>query len=164
MEIKVPFYNVLNMFLTGFVFVGCTMLQYSEKIIKFVNSETFAHLTSVSEMVLILIIIAIAYEIGLILNRLGSVILEPLLKKTRLIPFDNRYRIFQEKAQKFPIMNTLSREYALSRTGIGEFVILAISSGIRGKYELLWIFICIAIIYLLSCRKHASKIVSLMKD
>lgn len=164
MEIKVPFYNVLNMFLTGFVFVGCIILQYSESIIHFVNSETFAHLTSVSEMVLILIIAAIAYEIGLILNRLGSVILEPLLKKTKLIPFDNRYHIFQDKAQKFPIMNTLSREYALSRTGIGEFVILAILSCIHGKYELFCVFMCIAIIYLLSCRKHASKIVSLMKE
>ena len=85
MEIKIPFYNVLNMFLTGFVFVGCTILQYLENIINFVNSETFAHLTSISEMVLILIIVAIAYEIGLILNRLGSVILEPLLKITKLL-------------------------------------------------------------------------------
>lgn len=164
MEIKTPFYNVLNMFLTGFVFVGCVMLQYLENIIRFVNSKTFAHLISVSEMVLILIIVAIAYEIGLILNRLGSVILEPLLKITKLVPFDDRYHIFQEKAQKFPIMNTLSREYALSRTGLGEFAILAILSCIRGKYELSLVFICITIIYLLSCRKHASKIVSLMKD
>lgn len=164
MEIKVPFYNVLNMFLTGLVFVGCTILQYSESIINFVNSETFIRLTSISEIVLILIIVAIAYEIGLILNRFGSVILEPVLKTTKLIPFDNRYPIFQEKVQKFPIMNTLSREYALSRTGIGEFVILAILSCIRGKYELFWIFICIAIVFLLSCRKHASKIVSLMRD
>ncbi len=164
MEIKVPFYNVLNMFLTGLVFVGCTILQYSEIIINYANSETFIRLTSISEIVLILIIAATAYEIGLILNRVGSVILEPLLKKAKLIPFDNQYRIFQEKAQKFPIMNTLSREYALSRTGVGEFVILAILSCTRGKYELFWIFICIAIVFLLSCRKHASKIVSLMSD
>lgn len=164
METKVPFYNVLNMFLTGLVFVGCTILQYSENIISFANSETFIRLTSISEIVLILIIVAIAYEIGLILNRFGSVILEPLLKKAKLIPFDKQYRIFQEKVQKFPIMNTLSREYALSRTGVGEFVILAILSCIRGKYELFWIFICIAIVFLLSCRKHASKIVSLMRD
>lgn len=164
MEIKVPLYNVLNMFLTGFVFIGCVMLQYPDKIIKFVYSEAFTQLTAISETLLLLFIVAIAYEIGLILNRLSSVLLEPFLKKTNLVPFDDRYHIFQEKAHKFPIMNILSREYALSRTGIGEFVILSIMSAVHSKWRLATLFICIAIVYLLSCRKHASKIVSLMKN
>lgn len=164
MEIKVPLYNVLNMFLTGFVFVGCIMLLYPDKIISFVFSEAFAQLTTISETLILLLIIAIAYEIGLILNRLGSVLLEPLLKKTKLVPFDGRYHIFQEKARNFPIMNILSREYALSRTGIGEFTILSIISVMHGKWELALIFFSIALVYFLSCRKHAGKIVSLMKD
>lgn len=164
MEIKVPLYNVLNMFLTGFVFVGCVMLQYPNEIINFVRSETFTHLTAISETLLLLFIVAIAYEIGLILNRLSSVLLEPLLKKSKLVPFDDRYHIFQEKARNFPIMNILSREYALSRTGIGEFAILSIMSATHGKWSLAALFICVTVVYLLSCRKHASKIVSLMKN
>lgn len=164
MEMKIPFYNLLNMFLTGFVFISCVILQYPNELRNFISSEMFTKLTAISETLLLLVVVAFAYEIGLILNRLSSVIFEPLLKYTKLIPFDNRFYIFQEKARAFPVMNILSREYAFSRTGIGEFVILSVLSAMRGKYKLTGIFICIAIIFLLSCRKQANKIICLMKE
>ena len=39
-----------------------------------------------SETVLLLCVISIAYEIGFVLNRTGSVIVEPILKKTKIVP------------------------------------------------------------------------------
>lgn len=161
MEIKIPFYNILNMLLTGFVFIGCLLLQYIEEVIFFINGKLFFNLSAIDETLLIIILTAIAYEVGLILNRFGSVILEPILKK--LIPFDDRYKVFQEKAKEFPIMNILSREYALSRTGMGEFIILSIFSWKNEKYGLMLIFLIVSSIFYLSCKKHASKIVKLMK-
>ena len=162
MEIKIPLYNVLNMFLTGFVFIGGAMFQDVEKLINFIGTETFTKLTTMSEVLLVLIVVSIVYEVGLILNRIGSVILEPILKKIKIIPYDDRYAFFREKSKKFPIMNTLSREYALSRTGIAEFLILAIMSGVKCEWGLTVIFLCVSLIYLLSCRKHAAKIVALI--
>lgn len=150
------------MFLTGFVFIGGIMFQNAEKITDFIGTESFTKLMAISEVLLILIVVSVAYEVGLVLNRIGSVILEPILKKTKIIPYDDRYAVFREKSKEFPIMNTLSREYALSRTGIAEFLILAIISVMKCKCGLAVIFLCVSLIYLLSCRKHATKIVALI--
>ncbi|MBE5922734.1 MAG: hypothetical protein E7269_08280 [Lachnospiraceae bacterium] len=164
MDIKIPFYNVLNMFLTGFVFIGCLLVTYSEGVIAFIKSEMFSKLTTISELLLFLIVCAVSYEVGLILNRFSSVVVEPILKKTRLIPFDERYSRFVEKSRKYPIMHTLSREYALSRTGVGEFMILAVISVMKSNVAFALLLLGISVIYLLSCRKHAAKIVKLMQN
>ena len=61
-------------------------------------------------------------------------------------------------------MNTLSREFALSRTGIVLFGILT-AAAIYGKNTFfIHVFAATAFVYFLSCRKHAGKIVKLMND
>ena len=39
---------------------------------------------------------------------------QPLLKSTKLIPFNDNYTLFNQKKKEYSIMSTLSREYALS--------------------------------------------------
>ena len=103
-------------------------------------------------------------QVGLIINRTGSVILEPLLKSTKLIPFNDNYTLFNQKKKEYSIMSTLSREYALSRTGVVLFLSLLILSAVEGKCSLVAICAVITGIYFLSCRKHAGKIVELMQN
>ena len=164
METKIPLYNILNMFLTGSVFLGCILIIYIETIDSFINSDIFLHLMTLPEAVLILISFSMVYEIGLILNRIGSVLIEPFLIKFNLIPFDNHYKLFQEKKKIYRILETLSREYALTRTGIGEFIILVLISFVNCKYILTGVFFCITFVFFLSCNKHTKKIVELMND
>lgn len=61
-------------------------------------------------------------------------------------------------------METLSREYALSRTSIVLFLVLTAIS-ILGENKLFGVpFILIAIIFYFSYKKFATKIVNMMKE
>lgn len=164
MEIKIPFYNILNMLLTGLVFVGGCIFILPNTAATVLSSDIVKNLGAGPEIMVVVCTFAVVYEIGLIINRTGSVILEPFLKWTKLIPFNDDYTLFNQKKKEYPIMNTLSREYALSRTGVALFLSLLILSAVEGKCSLVVICASIAGIYFLSCRKHAGKIVELMQN
>ena len=164
MEVKVPFYNILNMFLTGLVFIGGCIIIFPDTSVGIFNSEIIKNIGAGPEIVITVCTFAVAYEVGLIINRTGSVILESLLKWTKLIAFNDNYTLFNQKKKEYPIMSTLSREYALSRTRIVLFLLLLIMSALEGKCSLAAICAVITVIYFFSCRKHAGKIVELMQN
>lgn len=163
MEIKIPFYNILNMFLTGLVFIGGCVLIFPEFILSVLNNEVIQNLGAGTEIIVTVCAFATAYEIGLIVNRVGSVIVEEFLKWRKWIPFNDDYVLFNDKKKEYPIMSTLSREYALSRTGIALFLALLILAFIACKLPIAVVCAVITIVYYLSCRKHSSKIVELME-
>lgn len=164
MEIKIPFYNILNMFLTGLVFIGGCVMIFPDTAVAVLNNDIIKNLGAGPEIVVTICAFAIAYEFGLIINRMGSIILEPFLKWTKLIPFDDDYVKFNNKKKEYPIMSTLSREYALSRTGTVLFLILLVLSLFTSNWVLAIVFACITVVYYLSCRKHSTKIVKLMQS
>lgn len=163
MEIKLPLYNILNFLLVGFVFIGCLLLMFPETIAEFVLSDFYEKVTTVSETLLIFCVVAISYEIGFVLNRMGSVFIEPIFKKLRVIPFNDDYKMFNEKSKEYPIMKTLSREYAVSRTSSLLFAMLMVIAWVTNKKFYVFIFMVCMVVFILSCRKHASKIVDLMR-
>ena len=164
MEIKVPFYNIVNMLLTGFVFLGGLLFVFPEKAIQLLNGEFYANLKTGPEIIFVICLLAVAYEIGLVINRVGSVIIEPVLKKIKLIPFNDDYVLFNNKKKEYPIMSTLSREFALSRTSIALFMVLAVIAAFNKFCPMFISCIMISLVFYLSCRKHASKIVKLMES
>ena len=151
------------MFLTGLVFLGVCIILFPDYIVNLLNNDLFKSHTTWPEIVMTVFFFAAAYEIGLIINRIGS-LLEFLLKKARLIPFNDDYVLFNEKKKQYPIMSTLSREYALSRTGIVLFTMLLILSIIARNCQFIIVFSIITLVFYFSCRKHAKKIVSLMEN
>lgn len=164
MEIKIPFYNILNMFLTGLVFLGGCVIIFPDTAVTVLNSDIIKNLGAGPEIVVTVCTFAVAYEVGLIINRTGSVLLEDFLKWAKWIPFNDNYTLFNQKKKEYPIISTLSREYALSRTGIVLFLSLLILSAIKAKWSLAVICSVITGIYFFSCRKHAGKIVELMQN
>ena len=164
MEVKVPFYNIVNMLLTGFVFLGGLIFVFPEKAIQLLNGEFYVNLKTGPEIIFIICLLAVAYEIGLVINRVGSVVIEPVLKKIKLIPFNDDYVLFNNKKKEYPIMSTLSREFALSRTSIALFMVLAVIAAFNKFYLMFVSCIMISLVFYLSCRKHASKIVKLMES
>ena len=60
-------------------------------------------------------------------------------------------------------MSTLSREYALSRTGIALFLSLLILALFAFKWSMVIVCAVIMMVYYFSCQKQASKIVELME-
>lgn len=164
MDVKIPLYNILNMFLTGFVFLAGIITLYPVTLIEVVTGEVFIKLSTVPEIVLLLLcLIASSYEIGLILNRAGSVIIEPVLIKTKFLRFSENYSLYAEASKKTPMLNTISREYALSRTSIVEFLVLAIWSTCIGKWLLSVCYLAVAIVLLFSCKKHSAKIATVVE-
>lgn len=164
MEIKLPLYDLLNKFLTGLVFIGGSVVVYPARALSVLNSEIVKNLGTGPEIVVIVAVFATAYELGLIINRFGSVIIEDVFKRLKLIPFNNDYALFNEAKKKYPIMSTLSREYALSRTGIALFLSLLVLGFLAERWPVGISCLVITIIYYLSCRKHADKIVRLMNS
>lgn len=112
MDVKIPLYNILNMFLTGFVFLAGIITLYPVTLIEVVTGEVFIKLSTVPEIVLLLCLIASSYEIGLILNRAGSVIIEPVLIKTKFLRFSENYSLYAEASKKTPMLNTICIEAA----------------------------------------------------
>ncbi|MFB6468534.1 hypothetical protein ACE38V_17325 [Cytobacillus sp. Hz8] len=163
METKIPFYNILNMLLTGFIFVGCCIFIYINTFLHLLISNAFPKISFGSETIITISFFSVIYEIGYIINRIGSIVTEPILKKTKAIPFDNDYKKFNDCKKQYPILSTLSREYALSRTTLTLFLITTVLAAFQKQWILALIFILIAVLFSLSCRKHAKKIVDIMK-
>ena len=164
METNIPFYNILNMFLTGLVFIGGYSIIFPECILTVLNNEIIKSLGTGPEIVITVCAFAAAYEVGLIINRVGSVVVESFLKWRKWIPFNDNYVLFNSKKKKYPIMNILSREYALSRTGIALFFSLFILALTARKWPIAMACAAITLTYYLSCRKHSAKIMELMES
>ena len=164
MEFKIPFYHVVNMLLTGLVLLGGGLLLFPNIALSVLDNSIFDRANAIPEIIEAICFIAIAYEAGLIVNRIGSLLIEALLIKMKLIPFNNDYIRYNERQKKYPIMPILSREYALSRTGIALFVLLGVMA-LFSKCKIYSIpLFLIAVVYCASCRKNAKKIVALMGD
>ena len=162
MEVKIPFYNILNMFLTGLVFIAAFLFilpdcQISEDIIEFGK-----RIISLPDAIGTVLFFAIAYEIGLVINRVGSVVLERALKGMKCIPMETSYVLFNKTKEKYPIMNVLSREYALSRTGMVLFFSLTVIALCTAKFVEAFVFAGIVIVFFFSCKKHSDKISELI--
>jgi hypothetical protein len=166
METKIPFYNLLNMFLTGLIFTGCCIVLFDSHVFAFIESNFFKSIKDINfglETIITISFCAVIYEIGFIINRMGS-LLENILKAIRGIPFDNDYKKFNESKKRFPIMEILSREYALSRTSMTLFLLLSIISSIQVKCIFLIFSLVLTVVFYFSMRKHAQKIVDLMRN
>ena len=70
MELKVPFYEFLNMLLTGIVFVVGFAVICPEYLLMFLSSELAKSFSTKSEILIAACVFAITYEIGLLINRL----------------------------------------------------------------------------------------------
>lgn len=162
MEKKIPFYNILNMFLIGLVFVAVSGYIFYDTIRPVITSIEFSKYVGYVTFISIVLLGAI-YEIGLIVNRIGSLIFEELFKIIGVMPFEKDYAKYDAVRKERPFLNTLSREYALSRNSFTLFFILFILSIIKMNWICFLILILIDVLFFFSMRKHASKIVQIIK-
>lgn len=162
MKEKLSLYEYLNFVLIGLIFTGCCVLICKDtELIKTIFEEIKA-LSLGIEVVITFILFGLIYEIGFIINRIGSIVIEPVFKVLKVIKFKNDYKLFNERKKEYPIMEILSREFALARTQISMFFILVIISLLNKQFILAVIFSLFVILFTLSMRKHSKKIVDLM--
>lgn len=164
MEIKIPLYNLLNCFLTGFVFLGALIVISPKALLCLLSDETLRCIKPLPEIIITATGLAIIYETGVIINRLGSVVTETILRFLHIIKFNDNYILFNIKKKEFPVLNILSREYAISRTGITMFLIFFVLFCLQKNCVLAIASLLVVSIFTVSCVKHSNKIVSLMSS
>ena len=104
---KISSYNIFNYLLPGVVFVTLLRLltKYELIIDDFIVGVFFY------------------YFIGLIINRIGSLVIEPIIKKTSLVQFFD-YRKFISASRKDEKIDLFSEVNNMYRTFISMFLIL----------------------------------------
>ena len=106
---KVEVYQFINYLLPGTIFVAIFSKIYRNE---FIDNN-------------VIIAVIEYYFIGLILSRIGSLILEPILKKTKLIKYTD-YNKYIEVSKIDNKLDILQREANQYRTYIAMFIILVI--------------------------------------
>ena len=108
-------------------------------------------------------LIIVMYEIGLIINRAASVLIEGFLVKTKIWE-KNDYDIdvseISEKNHKFQSMIT---ELNLMRSHILLYLILAILAVVLGRYWLAFIYVSLIFVFVFGGKKHNTKINKIRK-
>jgi hypothetical protein len=155
------------MFLLGMIFVfGYLFLNTGLLGVFFANVRFY----DISSTLILLVLLPLAYQIGLIINRLGS-LLEDALKTekkdsergwvSKIFQFSwRKYELYQKAEKVEPFIKALSREYALSRNSLVLFLLLSILGCLYSKSEFAIVMGLISVLFHYSMKKHASKIVS----
>jgi hypothetical protein len=104
---KLSSYNIFNYLLPGTVFVALAQR---------ISDHTFRYDNIVVELFAF-------YFIGLVISRIGSLIVEPILKRVRFVIFAD-YKDFVHACEKDPKIETLSEQNNMFRTLTAMFVAL----------------------------------------
>ncbi|MBF4989786.1 hypothetical protein [Methylophilus sp. QUAN] len=108
----------------------------------------------------------ISYFVGLIIGRIGSLIIEPILKKVGFIKFAS-YENFVEASKKDPKIDILSESNNIYRVIIATFVLILIAIGYEKlANECVWFYehrliifsVAVLLLFLFSYRKQTAYI------
>lgn len=158
MKDKIPFYNIANMFFVGAVFAIANVLLFHECLLDMdLSSQLYMTLKDWS-IVATAAIIVVAFEIGFILNRASSVLIAPILEKTKIWPKEKYNLDVSELSNKHPKFQSMITDLVLMRTHILMYLILAIES-LFSPYKLASL-VCLSIILVIvfSGKKHNARI------
>lgn len=164
---KIPFYNLLNMLLVGIVTIIGT-IPISPYIFGVNWRMTQAVINN--DTITTSLFFALAYMIGLVVNRVSSILIENILKTekdvkercliSRILCFQWRpYESYVNAEKTDKSLKILTREYALSRNMLAAFLVLTVIAITCNNLILIITYMCISLLFYLSLRKHVSKIV-----
>ena len=117
------------------------------------------------------VVLAIAYQIGLIINWIGSIFIEGILKNanpkkyhcwlSRIFQIEWRdYKLYQQVEKQDPKMITISRELTSARNSLTVFLLLTVIAFWNYAFNLVMGLFACAVLFYFAYRKHAAKIVS----
>lgn len=164
MKDKIPFYNIVNMFFVGSVFTFLIAALFHNQLKSIDLSSpifTFAKDWSVIVSAVLLIVM---YEVGFILNRASSVIVAPILTKTKIWPQYRYDKDVSEISKDNPKFQSMITDLVLMRSHILLYLIVGVIS-LFSSYK--WFaFVCLffIVIFILAGQKHNSKINTIRKS
>lgn len=157
MKEKIPFYNIVNMFFVGCVFVIFT-IPFFIGAIDLDATKKYSEIMSNWTGIVSVAAIAAMFEIGFIINRLGSIIIEPLYVVLKIWPrekYDVKVSEISQSNAKFQSMIT---ELNLMRSHIMICLIILIAALFLGKFLYALSMFALICIFSFGGRKHNTKI------
>ena len=163
MEIKAPFYNLVNIFMPGLVFIGSCILLFLNEMKSIVGTITGIGNTGF-DVIVTVSCFAIAYEVGYILFRLGAVFIEPILRRMfGWSDYNDFIAVGKTSENAYKKLDMLSREYGYARTQILLFVVLSILTGIRAHWWIMGICICCIVLFAATACGHMKRLQKAVK-
>ena len=164
MKEQIPYYNIANMFFVGAVFAFVNIILFHNCLSNIDYSSQLYIVLKDWNIVVSAALVVVLFEVGFILNRTSSVIIAPILEKTKIWPKEKYDIDVSELSNKYPKFQSLITDFILIRTHVLMYIILLIES-LFSQYKLfsLVCFILIAIL-VLSGRKHNSRINTIRKS
>lgn len=163
MKDKIPFYNIVNMFFVGAVFSFCLAILLFEYI-PFDWIQKNAELLSDFSILVSAILLIAMYELGFIINRMGSIIVAPFYKKIKLWPVGQYGIDVSELAQINPRFQSMITELNLMRSHIMMCLLLLVISLSMKKWMWSGVFVLLIVVFTLSGKKHNTKINIIRKE
>jgi len=147
---KLSSYNIFNYLLPGIVFVAISdsLTKYS-----FIQKD-------------IVIGVFLYYFVGLIISRIGSILIEPLLKWTKFIRF-SEYKDFVNASKEDKLLEVMSEANNMYRTFCSLFLCLALLKGFEtittnfpsvNKWSTEFLVVGLLFLFLFSYRKQTNYI------
>ena len=166
MNITIPFYEIVNRFLLGLIFVAGIALFHVQEIENWLSTETVQTLTIPTglETVATACFFAVIYEIGYIINRISSVLTEELLIRIKVWPKRSDYVQFNKAKEHYKILPVLAREYDFCKGQITLFSVLIIYAVIQRIWPFVLIYASIIVFFAVSGWKFSERINSLVKE
>lgn len=157
MDIKVPFYSIINILMPGLVLTGSIIFLFLDEVADLILR--IASLENIGlEILLTVVALAIAYEVGYIIFRLGASVIEPILKKVfGWVSYD---KFVAAKKSGATSLDMLSREYSYARTHIVLFIAMSILTGLREHWIIMGLCIACVILFVITARNHINKIIT----
>lgn len=157
MKDKIPFYNIVNMFFVGAVFSLCLVILLWGYIPFDWIQENADWLSDWSILISAILLIAM-YELGFIINRMGSIIVAPFYQKIKLWPIGQYSIDVSELAQSNPRFQSMITELNLMRSHIMMCLLLLMLSLFLGKWIWSGSFVVLIVVFTFGGKKHNTKI------
>lgn len=158
MEIKVPFFNIVNIFLPGMMLIGSCVLLFLDEV-KALVARVAGIGSAGLEVVITVSLFAIAYEAGYIIFRLGSLLIEPILKKLfGWAEYGDFIKAGKTGGKAYDKLEMYSREYGFARTQIMLFIILTALTAIQAQWWLAAIGVVSIGLFVLTARGHMKRL------
>lgn len=165
MNTTIPFYDIANKFLLGFLFAVGIFLLHANNILSFISIKVQEFIIpSSAETIITICFVAAIYEIGVVLNRISSVGTEELLIKIKLWPQRSDYVWYNKAKEHYKIIPTLAREYDFYKGHITLFLLLALYSLVLCCWWFSIVCAAFAIIFIASGRKQSNRINKLVTE
>lgn len=157
MKEKIPFYNIVNMFFVGCVFV-VFMTPFFIGAIDLDAVKKYGEILSDWTAIISVVAIAAMFEIGFIINRLGSIIIEPLYVILKIWPREKYDAKISEISQSNAKFQSMITEINLMRSHIMICLIILIAALFLGKFLYALSMFALICVFSFGGRKHNTKI------